>query len=142
MGIETFVPLRPLVVASRLRTRPQFLVLLSRANRTVRSYAAFNEEVVKRYEEWLLVQHYTPRTKQCYRRMVRTFIDLLTKSGVNIKTVLAKSSETATQNANGSLPTNSNLCRPPSMAPHGIDCQIYGLSCRGRLLTCFLPVNS
>jgi hypothetical protein len=67
---------------------------------------------------------------------------LLTKSGVNIKTVLAKSSETATQNANGSLPTNSNLCRPPSMAPHGIDCQIYGLSCRGRLLTCFLPVNS
>jgi hypothetical protein len=52
----------------------------------------------------------------------------LTKSGVNIKTVLAKSSETATRNANGSLPTNSNLCRPPSMAPHEIDCQISGLS--------------
>jgi len=43
----------------------------------MRSYAAFNEEVIKRYEEWLLVQHYTPRTKQCYRRMVRTFVDYL-----------------------------------------------------------------
>ena len=43
----------------------------------MRSYAAFNEEVVKRYEEWLVVQHYKPRTKQSYRRMVRTFAEYL-----------------------------------------------------------------
>ena len=43
----------------------------------MRSYAAFNEEVVQRYEEWLVVQHYRPRTKQCYRRMVRTFAEYL-----------------------------------------------------------------
>ena len=43
----------------------------------MRSYAAFNEEVVKRYEEWLVVQHYRPRTKQFYRRMVRTFAEYL-----------------------------------------------------------------
>jgi hypothetical protein len=39
----------------------------------MRSYAAFNEEVGIRYEEWLVVQHYEPRTKQFYRRIVRTF---------------------------------------------------------------------
>jgi hypothetical protein len=66
----------------------------------------------------------------------------LTKFGASIKTVLAKSSETATQNANGSLPTSSNLCRPPSMATHEIDCQIYELSRLGTPLCCFLPVNS
>ncbi len=43
----------------------------------MRSYTAFNEEVVKRYEEWLVVQHYRPRTKQLYRRMVRTFAEYL-----------------------------------------------------------------
>jgi len=43
----------------------------------MRSYAVFNEEVVKRYEEWLVVQHYRPRTKQSYRRMVRTFAEYL-----------------------------------------------------------------
>jgi site-specific recombinase XerD len=48
----------------------------------MRSYAAFNEEVVKRYEEWLLIQHYTPRTKQCYRRMVRTFVDYLKEKSI------------------------------------------------------------
>jgi site-specific recombinase XerD len=48
----------------------------------MRSYAAFNEEVVKRYEEWLLIQHYTPRTKQWYRRTVRTFIDYLKAKSV------------------------------------------------------------
>jgi hypothetical protein len=41
------------------------------------SYAAFNQEVVKRYEEWLVVQHCRPRTKQFYRRMVRTFAKYL-----------------------------------------------------------------
>jgi len=43
----------------------------------MRSYTAFNEEVVKRYEEWLVVQHYRPRTKQFYRRIVRTFAEYL-----------------------------------------------------------------
>ena len=43
----------------------------------MRSYATFNEEVVKRYEEWLVVQHYRPRTKQFYRRIVRTFAEYL-----------------------------------------------------------------
>ncbi|MGA6957748.1 MAG: phage integrase N-terminal SAM-like domain-containing protein, partial [Candidatus Acidiferrales bacterium] len=32
---------------------------------------------MKRYEEWLVVQHYRPRTKQLYRRMVRTFAEYL-----------------------------------------------------------------
>jgi site-specific recombinase XerD len=48
----------------------------------MRSYVAFNEEVAKRYEEWLLIQHYTPRTKQLYRRMVRTFIEYLKDKSV------------------------------------------------------------
>jgi site-specific recombinase XerD len=43
----------------------------------MRSYAAFNEEVVKRYEEWLVIQHYRPRTKQFYLRIVRTFAEYL-----------------------------------------------------------------
>jgi Phage integrase, N-terminal SAM-like domain len=43
----------------------------------MRSYAAFNDEVVQRYEESLVLQHYKPRTKPFYRRMVRTFAEYL-----------------------------------------------------------------
>src|SRR6267378_6179957 len=67
---------------------------------------------------------------------------LPTKSCVNIKTVFAKSSETATHNANGSLPTDSNLYRPPGMVPYGTVCQIQGPSCLQTLLWRFLPVNA
>jgi len=48
----------------------------------MRSYAAFNEEVVKRYEEWLVIQHYRPRTKQFYRRIVRTFAEYLNDKSI------------------------------------------------------------
>jgi site-specific recombinase XerD len=41
------------------------------------SSAAFNEEVLKRYEEWMVVQHYTARTKQTYWRKATQFIDYL-----------------------------------------------------------------
>jgi site-specific recombinase XerD len=48
----------------------------------MRSYAAFNEEIARRYEEWLIIQHYKPRTKQSYRRIVRTFIEYLKHKSV------------------------------------------------------------
>lgn len=40
-------------------------------------------------------------------------------SGNSIRTVFASSSEATIYKANGSLPTNSNLCGPPGMAPQG-----------------------
>jgi site-specific recombinase XerD len=43
----------------------------------MRSYAAFNEEVLRRYAEWMVVQHYTARTKQVYWRKATQFIDYL-----------------------------------------------------------------
>lgn len=45
--------------------------------RSVRGVNDRNEEVVKRYEEWLVAEHYRPRTKQFYRRIVRTFAEYL-----------------------------------------------------------------
>jgi site-specific recombinase XerD len=48
----------------------------------MRSYAAFNEEVMKCYEEWLLIQHYKPRTKQFYRRVAWTFIEFIKDKSV------------------------------------------------------------
>jgi len=56
----------------------------------MRSYAVFNEEVVKRYEEWLVVQHYRPRTKQFYRRMVRTFGDYFDLKPDQAKSIAAE----------------------------------------------------
>lgn len=79
-GLETFVPLpRPRAWVQTAFPGPQFLRSLGRSESSgvMRSYATFNEEVVKRYEEWLVVQHYRPRTKQLYRRMVRTFAEYL-----------------------------------------------------------------
>lgn len=43
----------------------------------MRSYAAFNQEVLKRYAEWMVIQHYTARTKQVYWRKATQFIDYL-----------------------------------------------------------------
>jgi site-specific recombinase XerD len=65
----------------------------------MRSYAAFNEEVVKRYEEWLVIQHYRPRTKQLYRRMVRRFAEHLRDKSIasvthlDVRSYIARLSE-------------------------------------------------
>jgi len=43
----------------------------------MRPDAAFNEEVVKRYDESLIVRHDRPRRKQFSRRVARTFVEYL-----------------------------------------------------------------
>src|SRR6266704_2154340 len=40
------------------------------------------------------------------------------------RNAFAERSQATTHDTNGSLPMSSNLCRPPSIVPHGVICQI------------------
>jgi hypothetical protein len=92
IGLETIVPLpRPSErVQTATRLASSFISQPEQMVSAMRSYAAFNEEVVKRYEEWLVVQHYRPRTKQFYRRMVRTFSDYFDLKPDQAKSIAAE----------------------------------------------------
>lgn len=48
----------------------------------MRSYAAFNDEVAKRYEEWMVIQRLAPRTQQWYSRTVGMYLDFLGNKSV------------------------------------------------------------
>jgi site-specific recombinase XerD len=43
----------------------------------MRSYANFNRNVSKRYDQWLVLQHYSKGTKYVYRQSIRLFIEFL-----------------------------------------------------------------
>jgi integrase/recombinase XerD len=43
----------------------------------MRSYAKLNREIAKRYEQWLIIQHYSTGTKYVYKQSMRLFIDFM-----------------------------------------------------------------
>lgn len=48
----------------------------------MRCYAKFNDDVVRRYEEWLVIQRYQPRTQQLYKRVVLRYLEFLREQSV------------------------------------------------------------
>jgi site-specific recombinase XerD len=48
----------------------------------LRSYAKLNGRIVKRYEQWMLVQHYTASTKYLYNQTIRLFLGFLKKQSL------------------------------------------------------------
>src|SRR5579872_3822018 len=51
------------------------------ANR-MRPYPRFNRRLVKRYEQWMLIQHYSEATKYTYRQTLRLYIDFLKEKSI------------------------------------------------------------
>jgi len=45
----------------------------------MRSYSQFNLRLVRRHEQWMVVQRYSPATKSTYRQTLRLFLDFLKK---------------------------------------------------------------
>ena len=45
--------------------------------RDMRSYSRFNLRLIKRYDQWMVAQHYSAGTKTVYRQSLRLFIEFL-----------------------------------------------------------------
>jgi integrase/recombinase XerD len=48
----------------------------------MRSYAAFNQKVANRYEQWMVVQHYSVGTKYLYKQSLKLFVDFLKNTSI------------------------------------------------------------
>lgn len=65
----------------------------------MQSAAKFNRRVANRYEQWMVIQHYTTQTKANYRQTIRLFLDFLKDKSLarvthyDIRNFIAKLSE-------------------------------------------------
>jgi hypothetical protein len=65
---ETFsLPIKSLLEVAPFIFREDFML----------SFAGYNEELLIRYNQWLVIQHYAPKTKRTYSRSIRLFVDYL-----------------------------------------------------------------
>lgn len=68
----------------------------------MQSAARFNRRVANRYEQWMVIQHYTTQTKALYRQTIGLFLDFLKDKSLarvthyDIRNFIAKLSENGT----------------------------------------------
>jgi site-specific recombinase XerD len=52
------------------------------AGRFMRSYAGFNQKLVRRWEQWMVIQHYSVGTKYVYKQSLALFVDFLSEKSI------------------------------------------------------------
>jgi len=48
----------------------------------MRSHADFNRKVFERYQQWMVVEHYSVGTKYIYRQSIRLFLEFLVDKNI------------------------------------------------------------
>jgi site-specific recombinase XerD len=60
----------------------EILFFSNEAGRSMRSHAGFNRKLVKRWEQWMVIQHYSVGTKYIYKQTLALFVDFLSDKSI------------------------------------------------------------